>query len=190
MQGIYKKAFVTVAAILFVAGSSLADDPIGTGTVSSADVQENENQTGIGGTSTVYRGAAGIGMRAYVNGLRGDFPYTVWAVIFNYPQACMNFPDPCTAADFDPAGPTQTRVTQAARNYSDDDGTGFFSGFIPVGAALFNANRAEVHFIYRRHPDDNDAEYESLNMVGGNCTAMDGPSNDQCQDEGFSIHKR
>ena len=161
------KAFVTAAAILLVAGPSLAGGPKGTGTVSSADVQGSGNP-GLGGTTTTYRGATGIGLNAMVTGLREGFPYTVWAVIFNYPQQCANFPAPCEPSDFDPDGPTQTRVTQASLNYAADDGTAVFTGFVPVGGALFNANRAEVHFVYRRHPNVAGGEYESLNDVGGN----------------------
>lgn len=189
MQGKYTKALATAAAVLFVASSSFAGGPNGTGSVSSADVQGSGNQN-IDGTSTVYRDAAGIGMNATVTGLRADLPYTVWAIIFNYPQQCANFPGPCTPADFDPAGPTQVRVTQAALNYADDNGDSVFSGFVPVGAALFNANRAEIHFVYRRHPDVDGREYESLNSPGGNCENGEGGADNQCQDEGFSIHQR
>lgn len=189
MKGKYTASFVTAAALLFMAGSSLAGGPKGTGTVSSADVQGSGNPS-LGGTATTYRGATGIGMNAVVTGLRAGFPYTVWAVIFNYPQKCANFPDPCTPADFDPAGPTQTRVTQIALNYADDSGNSVFSGFLPVGDALFNANRGEVHFVYRRHPNVPGAEYVSLNSVAGNCENGEGGADNQCQDEGFSIHKR
>ena len=189
MQGNYAKDFVTAAAILLVAAPSLAGGPNGTGTVSSADVQGSGNP-GLGGTSTLYRGATGIGMNAMVTGLRAGFPYTVWAVIFNYPQQCANFPAPCTPADFDPNGPTQTRVTQASLNYADENGNSVFTGFVPVGGSLFNANRGEVHFVYRRHPDVDGGEYESLNNVVGNCENGEGGADDQCEDEGFSIHQR
>jgi hypothetical protein len=190
MQGKYMKAFVTAAAILLVAGPSLAGGPKGTGTVSSADVNVNGTNPNIDGTTTTYRGATGIGMNSMVTGLRPGFPYTVWAVIFNYPQKCANFPAPCEPSDFDPTGPTQTRVTQASLNYADENGNSVFTGFVPVGGALFNANRAEVHFVYRRHPNVDGGEYDSLNDVVGNCENGEGGADNQCQDEGFSIHER
>lgn len=190
MRRNFKKVFVIAAATLFIAGTSLAGGPEGTGTVSTADANPTGNPD-LNGTSTVYRGAAGIGMDAMIYELRGGFPYTVWAVIFNKPQHCLAFPDPCGPADFGvPGTPAQPRVTQAARNYADDDGYAFFSGFVPVGESLFNAQRAEVHFVYRRHPDVDGAEYVSLNMVGGNCENGEGGEDNNCQDEGFSIHKR
>jgi hypothetical protein len=175
---------------MLVAAPSLAGGSNGTGSVSSADVNASGNPA-IGGTSTLYRDAAGIGMNAMVTDLRGGFPYTVWAVIFNNPQQCLAFPEPCGPADFGVEGtPANPAVTQMALNYSDDDGYAFFSGFVPVGDSLFNAERAEIHFVYRRHPDVDGGEYVSLNMVGGNCEEGEGGDDDQCQDEGFSIHQR
>jgi len=184
-------------SVVLVSGTSVANaDP------DSQNINASNNPN-IAGTSTTYRHSDGIGMTAMVTGLRGGtdlphgHPYTVWAVIFNFPGECAT--TPCTPADFDPAGPTQTRVTQISRNYSDANGDGYFSGFLPEGDALFDASEGEVHFIYRRHPDRN-PEYVSLNMVGGNCQFVkgqfedgvpapnDGPKKNQCEDEGFSIH--
>ena len=190
MLNTLRKVCFIAATTLFIAAPSIAGGPNGTGTVGSADVNGIGNPD-IGGTSTLYRDAAGIGMNAMVTGLRAGFPYTVWAVIFNNPQKCLAFPEPCGPADFGVEGtPANPRVTQVARNYADDDGYAFFSGFIPVGDSLFNANRAEFHFVYRRHPDVDGGEYVSLNMVGGNCGGGEGSDDEQCQDEGFSIHKR
>jgi hypothetical protein len=189
MQRKFMKVCAIAAATFFIGTSSFAGGPNDTGTVGSSDVNGTGNPS-LGGTATVYRGAAGIGMNAYVTGLRGGFPYTVWAVVFNSPQNCLAFPGPCGPADFGVEGtPSQPRVTQIARNYADDSGDSFFSGFLPVGASLFNAQRAEVHFVYRRHPDVDGGEYVSLNMVGGNCEG-EGDLASNCQDEGFSMHKR
>ncbi len=160
------------------------------------------NNTNLGGMSNLYRHADGIGMTADVTGLRGGnelkkgHPYTVWAVIFNRPSECagnMNG-DPCTPDDFGPL--TDTRVTQISLNYSDDDGYAYFSGFVPEmpeSGALVDAETAEVHFVYRRHPDKK-PQYVSLNMFGGHCKVkhgeiVDGPKKNQCEDEGFSIHQ-
>lgn len=163
----------------------------------SADINASNNPN-IAGTSTLYRHSNGVGMTATVSGLRGGtdlahgHPYTVWAVIFNAPGECAEHPAPCGLADL-LAGRGQPGVTQASRNYSDSDGTGIFSGFVPEGDVLSDSAAAEVHFVYRRHPDRN-PEYDSLNMVGGNCKVrngetVDGPRRNQCEDEGFSIHQ-
>ena len=195
MTGTLKKVCVMATTALVIGGPSLANGPNGDGTVSSADIMASGNP-GIDGTATIYRDAAGIGVDAVVTGLRGGFPYTMWAVIFNNPQQCLAFPEPCGPADFGVDGtPSNPAVTQASLNYADDAGNAYFSGFVAVGGALSNGNKAEVHFVYRRHPDEDGAEYESLNMVGGNCPLNpdgsfdDGPADDQCQDEGFSIHQ-
>lgn len=193
MKTLPRKIFGLAAIVTLVSGVGIAEaDPTSVAITPS-------NNPNIAGMTNLYRHPDGIGMTATVTGLRGGdglpggHPYTVWAVIFNFPAECANYPMPCTPDDFDPAGPTQTRVTQFSRNYSDAAGNGFFSGFLPEGDALFDAESGEVHLVFRRHPDRN-PEYVSLNMVGGNCQfvngeLVDGPKNNQCEDEGFAIHQ-
>lgn len=192
MKTLSKRALAFVLTIMFALGAGLAY-------ADSADIEAAFNPD-VDGTSNLYRHAYGIGMTAVVYGLRGGdglpggHPYTVWAVIFNNPSACAGYDlgQPCTEADFGNSA-TNTRVGQISRNYSDANGNGFFSGFMPEGGALVDSSVAEVHFIYRRHPDRN-PEYASLNSFDGNCQfvngeLVDGPKNNQCEDEGFSIHQ-
>lgn len=187
MRRVAKHVSFMVTAAFLATGISVAQaDP------SSEDIVPSNNPD-IAGTTTLYRHENGIGMTAWVTGLRGgaDFPkghpYTIWAVIFNAPNECDD--SPCTVGDL-MAGRGVPAVAQISRNYSDDIGDGHFSGFLEENGALIDASAAEVHFVVRRHPDRN-PEYVSLNMVGGNCHPVkgDGPGKNQCEDEGFAIHQ-
>ena len=84
-------------------------------------------------------------------------------------------------------------------NYTDGDGNGFFQAFItdgptnrqqPAGlpgdpGGIVNPNKAEIHFILRKHPVVPGEEYEAINSLNGSC-----PGGAACTDLASSIHQR
>ena len=180
-----KKIGALALTALLIATPSIA------GTAGSADVQGFPGFN-VSGTSTMFRSYHGVGMTATIDGLTPGYPYTVWAVIFNRPHNCI-VPNECSGDDVGAMNPAVDIVfTLASRNYSDDSGSTVVSGFVPRGAALKRPNRAEVHFVYRRHPDIDGQEYPALNSGIGNCPGPNsfGPNiNTQCLDLGFAVHR-
>jgi len=159
MSNMRRKVGALTLAALIIAAPSVA------GVASSADVVRTMSET-IQGTSNAYRSNHGVGMTAVLSGLAPDQAHTVWAAIFNRPHNCF-VPNACTTADaFGDNPPVKWRLTQASRNYSDENGNSFFSGFIPTGADLQRPNRAEIHFIYVEHNDGQGSSYVQLNTPG------------------------
>jgi len=199
------KSLIVLSVSFFIASPGIAGGPNDTGYISSADVLSPFNCANLPadcnniGTSTLYRTAAGVGVNIHAVGLMPNTPHTVWMAAFNNPNACAAFPHgPCVLGDLgNPAA--QATLMWTTGNYTDEFGNGFFQAFItdgptsrqqPAGlpsdpGGLVNPNKAEIHFILRKHPIVFGEEYVSINSVGGAC---DGPGG--CDDIASATHQR
>jgi len=200
------KNAILVSMLLIVSLPGFGGGPKNNWFGSSADVlapfgiepcASDATQCDVVGSSILIRTPAGIGANITTSQLIVDVPYTVWAAIFNNPFACDAFPGPCGLADLGSPAVNATVIWMAG-NYSAADGTGYFQGFLGVGETdrdqpfslpgdsdgLVNPNKAEVHFVVRRHPAPVDPayNYDALNTFAGGCG--------DCVDEQFSVHKR
>jgi hypothetical protein len=164
MSNMRRKIGALTLTAIIIAAPSVA------GVASSANVQSATAE----GTSNVYRSNHGVGMTAVLSGLAPDQAHTVWAAIFNRPHNCF-VPNACTPLDSTDNPAVNFRITQASRNYSDENGNTNFSGFIPKGENLQRPNRAEIHFVYVEHSDAQGSSYLQLNSPGPGI--------------GFSIHQ-
>lgn len=200
------KSLIALTVGLIFTNTAMSGGPNNTGYVSSTDVLapflcefNNPPDCEVIGTSTLYRTAAGVGINIVVADLMPNTPHTIWMVVFNNPNACAGFPKgPCGLGDLGNAA-AQASLIWAAGNYTDDDGNGFFQAFVtdgptgrqqPAGlpgdaGGLVNPNRAEIHFILRKHPIVPGEEYDAINSLNGSC-----PGGVGCEDLASAIHIR
>lgn len=84
--------------------------------------------------------------------------YTLWVVVINEPEACAN--TPCQSADvLKKTAETKADVGYGGGTIAGPDGTGKFTGFVPVGKlsnawfdnGLQKPTTAEVHLVIHDH---------------------------------------
>lgn len=170
-------------ALLLVPAAAGAAEPTLTQTPIEAH-SDDPRTPGEGSVSWIVRNDGGIAVRIVTSGLDPESAYTVWAVLFNYPEFCQT--TPCTSAD-QPQNGGDPKV-ESATVFADgflvsDDGVGVIDSGLAVGEALLEPFGAEVHLIVKSHgPADLETVHEQLTTSSGGCPA------DGCTDQQFAIH--
>jgi hypothetical protein len=192
-----------VVVLMFIgvifASPGLVAEP---GTVSVSPVQRIIDGSVVGGAfSQLVRGHDSIRMHVSTADLDAGAAYTVWWVIFNNPEHCL---DGCGLDDImnpDRRAATQVAVGFAAGHVVSQKGTGNFSARLavgdlsgfgdgldvtpppPFGPGLLDPMGAEVHLVIRTHGrqiptlvDDQISSFE------GGCGI------NPCVDKQFSVH--
>jgi hypothetical protein len=131
------------------------------------------------GRSTLQRSERGIRAVVRTTGLERGHAYTVWAVVFNHPDACDG---PCDVTDL--ANPEVDGVSTLFSGKVARGQTTSFVGDLDVGEMLTDPYGSEVHFVVRTHgavlPDLLD---EQLTTLNGGC-----PPND-CANVQMAVHR-
>ncbi len=133
------------------------------------------------GYSVVRRNERGVRAFVRTTELERHHAYTVWAVVFNNPQACDG---PCDAGDLgDPE--VDAVSTLFAGKVVGGNRTNFAGSLRAGGDALRNPYGAEIHFIVRTHgPAIAGMVREQISTLNGGC-----PPN-ACANVQMSIHGR
>ncbi|MDH3697658.1 MAG: hypothetical protein OER83_03675 [Flavobacteriaceae bacterium] len=137
----------------------------------------------IVGTSTLHRNANGITMNFKAEGLDKGYTYTVWWVIWNFPENCF---EGCDDPDFATPDAVGVDVLYAGGNVAGNAGKIAISGHlneedtsgsirelfglgVPIG--LLDAESAEVHLVLRSHgPAIPGMVNEQISSYEGGCT--------------------
>ena len=113
-------------------------------------------------TRTLYGARQELELNARTKGLQPNYSYTVWWVIFNEPSLCS---DRCGENDLPPINPeadpgVMASAMLATGGTTDGDGNadfgatlkeGSLSPFVLFGPGLLDAEKAEVHIVFRDH---------------------------------------
>lgn len=158
------------------------------GGLNSVDIVSFSDGTTVLGAASLTRTRNGVTLRAHMEADPGE-TFTVWAVVFNHPDACATVP--CTADDlFKPA--VGANVIRIAGGIAGGDGlrvagnlrVGDASeGLFQDGPPLIDAMAAELHFIYRSHGQKIPTKIDDQIM-----DVMGGCDMNVCADLAFSIH--
>jgi hypothetical protein len=135
-----------------------------------------------------------------------DFAFTLWVVIFNFPENCQ-VPWACGEHDvFVEPGPPGTDIFFGAGNVTGASGTIHLGGslktrdeshFPGFGPGFLNPRTAEVHLVLRSHGPKVPANMpDQINSYAGGCVDFIGPpgppevadEEGECADTQFSIH--
>ena len=190
-----KLSVVFAMLILLVAGNVHASDrkrshaPM----ISFADMSQL-------GTSTLTRRHGKVGVHVDTQLATGD-GYTLWVVVFNYPEHCASAP--CSSADM-PFGSGDPRV-QASLLYLTGHfaGAGIFqaellkspSGLIGRellwGPGLLKPRSAEIHLVVRNHgPAIPSLTMAQITSFSGGCEEppAEGEAGPRCTNTQFAVH--
>ena len=174
------------------------------GSVSTSEMQPfptTDNLPAAGDYSMLIRRGAAMRIHVNTSGLDTSSPYTVWAVIFNYPRYCLSAP--CTGADLPVSAGHDPRVEASivyvGGGLSDADGLGDFVGRVyPTskgiatehlfGHGLLEPRHAEIHVVVRGHgyPQAEDM-FSAIGSFAGGCNA-ENTHQPACEDQQFAIH--
>ncbi len=185
-----KKLLACVAALLVASVAALA------ATASTSRVNRFSDRSAVAGaSSTLVRDAEGITATIITSGLEPGAAYTVWLVIFNNPENCVNATAPprCGSADTTPAGrgATGSSVVYGTGQVIRANGIGRFAAHLATGdksGALFgpgllNPAGAEVHLIVRSHGQPIEGKVDAqITTDNGGCDA------NKCVNEQFAQH--
>lgn len=147
------------------------------------------------------RTADAIDMRVNATQLEPGHAYSVWLVIFNHPDACV---DECDDADLYEAGTEAAIIWSGIGGVANDAGRlgrsgtlveGNLDGYPTFFGDLTDAIGAEIHMIVRSHgPASTDADEliaQTTSFEGG-CTPASsaglGTGTFECFDLQFSVH--
>jgi hypothetical protein len=139
---------------------------------------------GRGAHTRLTRHADGVSVRVHTKKLIPKNAYTVWAAIFNNPDACGD--DGCSDADFDTEAVDASVIWAGAGGVANRHGNLNVSGHIEEGLAnapgdvlfgngLVDAEKAEIHLVVRGH-GMNDPDYyplQTTTYVGGCANVFD-----------------
>jgi hypothetical protein len=174
MLSISRSRFVTiVGALLFVACSDPSTDPVGLAdsqTLAAAVTQQDAmvnwhaQQAGLGrsgpvagASASLVRNANGASFRLSTTGLMPGNAYTLWLVVVNNPDACLN--TPCTAGDLFTNAAVDAQVRFAAGHVAGGSGRGTFAGAVQEGPmpgwladrSFDDSMGAEIHLVINDH---------------------------------------
>jgi hypothetical protein len=198
-----KFRFITALGIPLLACALLAPRLIAQPVAqTTSPVQRFIDGSTVGGAfSTLVRSDDALRMHVSTSDLDPGAAYTVWWVIFNFPENCSA---PCNMDDItNPALRTavQTAVGFAAGHVVGNNGKGNFSGLLkvgdlsgfgdgvdstpppPLGPGLLNPLGAEVHLVIRTHGQQIPGLVdEQIHTFEGGCSI------NACDDKQFSMH--
>ncbi len=131
------------------------------------------------GRSVLHRSHRGLRAAVVTSDLERRHAYTVWAVVFNHPEACEG---PCDAADL--ADPAVGGVSTLLTGRIASGRTTMFAGQVPTDV-VSDPFGVEVHFVVRTHGRAlRGLVREQLTTLNGGC-----PPN-TCANVQMAIHGR
>ncbi len=142
------------------------------------------------GSSTLIRNKNGVSLTLNTSGLEPGSAVTVWWIVFNNPNACVDGCDGTDLGDPNVAGD----VIYAAGHVVGNNGTANFAAHLNEGDSggslfpqpspgLIDAETAEIHLVVRSHgPFIPGMIVDQIHTVNGGC-----PPN-VCEDVQFAIH--
>lgn len=161
------------------------------------------------GNSMLIRNQKGLAM-ALKSHLVSRHVYTVWWVVFNFPENCQ-VPGACSEADFANAQAVGLDLMFAAGDATCHHGIGEFKGQLKVGdtsgsinrlldlgepIGLLDAKKAEVHLVVRSHgPKLFDQRKLQMSSYDGGCTVYFQPFTEipkapgECGEIQFAVHQ-
>jgi hypothetical protein len=155
---------------------------------SAVDIVSATDGSTVMGAASLTRSRKGITMRAHMTADHGE-TFTVWAVVFNNPDACAS--SPCEEADLGNPD-TGGNAMHIAGGIAGGDGLhvagrlkegDLSEALIPGAPALMDAMTAEIHFVYRSHgPKLPTKIRDQIMTFDGGCDM------NPCVDVAFSVH--
>ena len=209
MKTISKYLIVFTVCFLF---SCNEDDNELIATPSIADIFEPANSGIKRGTSTLIRNENNLQVQFETSNLIPNHAYTLWWVIWNKPENCTDYPEPCLDTDFTIADKVEVEFLYANGLVADSNGDILFTATLnendnlnSINASVFefpefgglqDAQKAEVHFILRSHgPAVDGIINQRISTFGGGCSTNLPPFTDipnevgECSEIQFSIHQ-
>lgn len=194
---------IMVAGLVLIGGIAASPGVVAQGgTTTISPVQRVVDASIVGGSSSqLVRRPDSIRVHVSTSDLDAGATYTVWWVIFNNPEQCL---EGCGLDDIiDPArrAATQVAVGFAAGHVVGQNGKGLFSARLavgdlsgfggggdlmpppPLGPGLLDPMGAEVHLVIRTHGQQIPTLVdEQIRSFDGGC------SFNMCADQQFSVH--
>jgi hypothetical protein len=134
-------AFTVLALLISHPSLPLAEDDSGCdGGVTLDTSLVTLNNSGVTGSAKMCITASGVHTRIKAQNLTPGNPYTVWFVIFDNPQNCLN-PGHCTPADTTTPLPDPEGVLGRYDSIIATDSRGIFSGHV----GLIPSSGSEIH---------------------------------------------
>ena len=185
---------LTVTAALLVVGSAVPS-------VQAADISISEVLTlpsgaEVVGSSMLVRAPDGISMSLDSSGFARREALTVWWVVFNSPDFCLD--NPCSLNDLFVPAVAADVLGAAAGNIAGGSGRSHFAGYLTEGdvsgsladlfeipggpIGLVDAFLAEIHLVVRTHGE----ALRGQDLKEQLTTFQDSPC---CEDIQFSIHQ-
>ncbi|MFW6084083.1 MAG: hypothetical protein ACODAA_02615 [Gemmatimonadota bacterium] len=110
-----------------------------------------------GASARLTRGKNGVNAWLQTNGLTSGNAYTLWVVVFNHPENCIE-PNECRLADVMAADPAvAVDLIGTGGQVIGGDGRATFAGRVKVGElgergiGLLDAFEPEIHLVVRNH---------------------------------------
>ena len=196
---------LTVAALGFAATSTTEAKTHRTDrTAQASNILWDEASTNMsgptGGASILIRDRNEIWLEGHAKGLDAMFAYSVWLVVFNNPEHCV---DGCGFDDIERRR-VKPSIVWGSGFVSDTHGQGYFTAHLrqldPLGEALSipdtalhrhgllprRGKKAEIHFIIRCHGEvDPENVALQISTFGGGCESAPGGD---CTDVQFGVH--
>ncbi len=199
-----KKLTIVVAAAALAGIASLPTAAADLSVSEAYDFAALPELVPVDGASMLWRTDSGIEWTFSTTGLRPMSPHTVWIVVFNNPEYCI---DGCGDDDLPPynenADPrVETSVLWGAGEIVGEDGVATFQGTLVNGTTpsqvgwgpgMINSEKAEIHLVLRHHNDivTGDVGSQIATATGGNCPEPS-PSpisgSEVCPDVQFAVH--
>jgi hypothetical protein len=164
-----------------------------------------------GSRAMLVRTDTGVTMTIHTSGLDSRAAHTVWWAIYNNPEHCAAYPDPCTFDDlfieavqgtsFNATGHVigDTGVGNFAAHLAEGDKEGDTSGdSFPLDlpgdvVGLVDARKAQIQLVVRSHgqPIPGQVQEQTSMYNGGGCHDLEGDPpefdpTDACEDEQFT----
>lgn len=169
-----------------------------------ADVVTFADPDRVVGESLMKRGAGQVSLRLDASGFEPGEAATLWAVVFNHPEACVGecddpdlFENPGTRADLlYVAGGVANRsgeIRYTGRVAESDAGASILPLFGLPAPGILDAQAAEIHLVVRSHgPVIQGLRQAQTTTFNGGCTGFGAefgtPGPNECTDLYFASH--
>ena len=150
------KSLAAAAALVLAASTAAANT-----TFQTTNVRTFATAEMVDGAATLIRTDEGIRARLALTGLDKKKAYSIWWIVFNEPEQCVNGVGGCTGGDIGPGRPADPAVMYAAGFLTGTDGivnltAELEAGVRPEGIGpgfsfLRDSHRAEVHLLVVTH---------------------------------------
>lgn len=174
--------------LLVILAFALASAPVsGHASLSVVDVQDIFTEDVHPGASALSRTPRAVDLTLHLTGLGANSAYTLWWVIFNNPEFCI---DGCDIDDLGIAA-VDASILWATGFVTGYEGVanvgarlrrGHIPGQLLVGNGLKDPGGAEIHVIVRSHGTVFPGEVDSQ------ISELDGYCNPACVDTLFAVH--